>query len=291
MELNFVLIGSQVAAGIARGGMYLLLAMGITLIFGVLRIINFAHGAMYMLAVYFSVSLAARLGYWPALIIVPLLLALVGAIIEVLVFRRIYKAEHLIQLLVTYALVYVITDLVKLGWGAFPMSVPLPDFFNISFEVLGIIIPMYYLFIVGLAAILSIGLWVLLHRTKLGYTIRACAMNPEMANALGINVNRVFLIAFVIGSWITGVAAVASAPIIAANLGIGMDIIIICFAVIIVGGVGSFLGAGVGALLIGLAESLGLLVLPQYALVLAFGIMVIVLIVRPWGLLGKPLTT
>jgi branched-subunit amino acid ABC-type transport system permease component len=291
MELNFVLIGSQIAAGIARGGMYLLLAMGITLIFGVLRIINFAHGAMYMLAIYFSVSLAAHLGYWQALIIVPLLLALVGAIMEFLVFRRIYKAEHLIQLLVTFALVYVITDLVKLGWGAFPMSVPVPDFFNLSFEVLGIIIPMYYVFIVGLAAILSVGLWILLNRTRLGYTIRACAMNAEMANALGINVNWIFLVAFVIGSWITGVAAVVSAPIMAANLGIGMDIIIICFAVIIVGGVGSFTGAAVGALLIGLSESLGLLVLPQYALVLAFGIMVIVLVVRPWGLLGKPLTT
>lgn len=287
MELNLFLIGSQIAAGLARGGMYFLLAMGLTLVFGVLRIINFAHGAFFMLAVFLCVTIARVLGFWLALIIVPAVLALVGGIVEIFILRRVYKAEHLIQLLATYALVYIITDLVKAIWGAFPMSVPLPSFMHFSFRIFGITIPIHYVCIDGLVIVFSVGLWLFLRKTKLGKTIRACAINPEMAGSLGINVNRLFLIVFMVGSWITGVAAVASAPLLAANLGIGMDIIITCFAVIIVGGVGSFAGALIGSIIIGLAESLGLLVLPQYALVLAFAIMAIVLIVRPWGILGK----
>ena len=287
MELNLLLIGGQIAAGLARGGMYFLLAMGLTLIFGVLHIINFAHGAIFMLGIFLCVTIAGHLNFWFALIIVPLVLALVGGIIEVLVLRRIYKAEHLIQLLATFALVYIITDTVKAVWVAFPMSVPLPPFMQTSFRILGITIPIHYVFIVSLAALFAVGLWLFLHRTRLGKIIRACTINSEMAGALGINVSRLFLFVFVLGIWLTGIAAVASAPILAANLGIGMDIIIICFAVIIVGGVGSFAGTLVGSFLIGLAESLGLLVLPQYALVVAFAIMAIVLIVRPLGLLGK----
>ena len=290
MEFNFILIASQLASGIARGGMYLLLAMGFTLIFGVLRIVNFAHGAMYMLGIYMSITLTSHLGYWEALFIVPLLMAFVGAFMEYFVLRRIYKSEHLIQLLVTFSLVFIINDLVKAGWGAFPLSVPVPDILNASVEILDIILPVYYFFITGIAVVFSIGLWVLLNRFRLGFIIRACTINPEMANALGINVNRVFFFVFALGSWITGVAAVASAPFVSANLGIGMDIIIICFAVVIVGGVGSFAGAALGAILIGLSESFGLLIFPQYALVIAFVIMAIVLIVKPLGLLGKPIT-
>ena len=290
MEFNFILIASQLASGIARGGMYLLLAMGFTLIFGVLRIVNFAHGAMYMLGIYMSITLTSYLGYWGALFIVPLLMAFVGAFMEYFVLRRIYQSEHLIQLLVTFSLVFIINDLVKAGWGAFPLSIPVPDILNESLEILGVILPVYYFFITGIAVVFSVGLWVLLNRVRLGFIIRACTINPEMANALGINVNRVFFFVFALGSWITGVAAVASAPFVSANLGIGMDIIIICFAVVIVGGVGSFAGAALGAILIGLSESFGLLIFPQYALVIAFVIMAIVLIIKPLGLLGKPIT-
>jgi len=128
MELSLFLIGSQIAAGLARGGMYFLLAMGLTLIFGVLRIINFAHGAFFMLAVFLCVTIARVLGFWLALIIVPVVLALVGGIVEIFILRRVYKAEHLIQLLATFALVYIITDLVKAFWERF--LCPFPPFFH-----------------------------------------------------------------------------------------------------------------------------------------------------------------
>ena len=288
MELNFTLILAQVVAGLTRGMLYYLLASGLTLIFGVLGIINFAHGTFYMFAVFLAISVTGLTNYWVALVIVPLVLAFAGGLCEVVLLRRIYKAEHLLQLLLTFALVFVGSDLVKILWGSYPLSLPRVDFLRGGMFLGGVRISTMYIFMVAVSAGCGLALWLMLYKTKWGTIIRACTIDKEMAEALGINVRILFTIVFMIGSWLAGIGGVVAAPLVGGVVGMDMDIIVLCFAVVVVGGMGSLRGALLGALIIGLVESFGLLILPQYAIAFAFGVMAMVLIFRPWGLLGTP---
>jgi len=259
MDLNFSLLGAQAVAGLTRGMLYYLLASGLTLIFGVLGIINFAHGTFYMIAVFLTITLAVHTNYWIAAILAPVILSLIGGICEFFLLRRIYKAHHLLQLLLTFALVFI---------G-------------------GIRLPFSYLFMISVSAATGIALWLILYKTKWGTIIRACTIDSEVADTLGINVRMLFTLVFMLGIYLAGIGGVVAAPVIGAVSGMDMEIIILCFAVAIVGGVGSLRGALLGALIIGLVESFGLLVLPQFAIAFIFGVMTIVLILRPRGLLGR----
>jgi branched-chain amino acid transport system permease protein len=288
MEVTLSLILAQAVAGLTRGMLYYLLASGLTLIFGVLGVINFAHGTFYMVTVFLTITLAAGTNYWVAAVLAPLILALIGGLCEIFLLRRIYKAHHLLQLLLTFALVYIGVDVVKLAWGTYPKSLPPVELLQGGMFNGGVRLPMSYLFMVSVSAATGIGLWLILYKTKWGTIIRACTIDSEVADALGINVRLLFTLVFMLGIWLAGIGGVVAAPMISATSGMDMEIIILCFAVVIVGGVGSLRGALLGALIIGLVESFGLLILPQFAIAFAFGVMAVVLIIRPTGLLGKP---
>jgi branched-chain amino acid transport system permease protein len=287
MDVNFSLLGAQAVAGLTRGMLYYLLASGLTLIFGVLGIINFAHGTFYMITVFLTITIAVHTNYWMAAIFAPVILAFVGGICEVFLLRRIYKAHHLLQLLLTFALVYIGVDVVKIFWGTYPKSLPQVDLLQGGIFIGGIRLPFSYLYMISVSAATGIALWLILYKTKWGTIIRACTIDSEVADALGINVRMLFTLVFMLGIYLAGIGGVVAAPVIGAVSGMDMEIIILCFAVVIVGGVGSLKGALLGALIIGLVESFGLLVLPQFAIAFIFGVMTIALILRPRGLLGR----
>ncbi len=284
MDIDVSLIISLVASGIARGMIYFLLSCGLTIIFGVLGVVNFAHGAFYMLAFYLMFTMTNAVGFWVSLVLVPILMAMVGAIVEVGLFRRIYKAGHVLQLLLSVGVIYIISDIVRLVWGLDPKNGEMPALFTGSINLFGLVMSKYNLFIIGISSLIAIVLALILYKSKLGSIIRACVFDAEMTRGLGINVSRVFLLVFMGGIGLAAIAAVIAFPITSGSLGMDAQMIIIAFCVAIIGGVGSVGGALISALIIGVVESLGILVLPQYADSFIYIIVTAVLFIRPQGL-------
>jgi len=283
----------QLLGGLTQGMILFIVASGLSLIFGVMRVINFAHGSLYMLAAFIAVTIGGLLpgegwGFVVALLAAPAVVALVGWVMEALLFRRIYTKEHLLQLLLTYGLTLLIGDLVRMIWGGAYRTLRAPDVLRGSVEIVGRQFPVYNLFLLVLGPLIALGLWFLLHRTRWGRIIRAAVAFPEVLSALGINVQRVFTGVFALGSWLAGLGGTLVAGQAAVGLGMDVNMIIEAFAVVVIGGLGSFAGALLGSVIIGVVLSLGILVVPRAALVLSFLVMATVLIVRPWGLLGKP---
>ncbi len=284
MDIDLSLFISLVASGIARGMIYFLLSCGLTIIFGVLGVVNFAHGAFYMVAFYLTFSMAAAVGFWPSLILVPAAMAIIGAVAEMGLFRRIYKAGHVLQLLLSVGVIHIISDIVRLAWGLDPKNGDMPALLTGRVELFGIGMSKYNLFIIGISALIAVALMLILYRTKLGSVIRACVFDEEMTRGVGINVSRVFLLVFMGGIALAAIAAVIAFPITSGSLGMDAQMIIIAFCVAIIGGVGSIGGALISALIIAIVESLGILILPQYADSFIYLIVVAVLFVRPQGL-------
>jgi branched-chain amino acid transport system permease protein len=284
MDIDFSLIASLVASGIARGMIYFLLSCGLTIIFGVLGVVNFAHGAFYMVAFYLTYSMAAAVGFWPSLVLVPAAMAIVGAVAEMGLFRRIYKAGHVLQLLLSVGVIHIIADVVRLVWGLDPKNGEMPAIFTGRIDIFGLGLSKYNLFIIGISVLIAIVLILILYKTKLGSVIRACVFDEEMTRGVGINVSRVFLLVFMGGIALAAIAAVIAFPITSGSLGMDAQMIIIAFCVAIIGGVGSIGGALISALIIAIVESLGILILPQYADSFIYLIVVAVLFIRPQGL-------
>ncbi len=284
----------QFIAGLARGMLYFLVASGLSLVFGVLGVVNFAHGAMYMLGAFLCYSLMktfvllGEFNYWATLIVAPLIVAIIAGIIERIALRRIYDAEHVYHLLLTWAFVYIISDLSKIFWGTMPVIIRKPSLVMGSVSFWGATVPGHYIFIVILSTAVGLGLWFFLYGTKYGNLIRAAAEDPEMTRALGINCDRLYLAVFMIGCWLAGIGGVAGATMLAPVVGMDIDIVIPAFIIVVVGGLGSILGALIGSLVIGLVESLGILLIPRLSVVLIFAVMALVLIIRPSGLFGEP---
>jgi branched-subunit amino acid ABC-type transport system permease component len=269
--------------------MYLwLVAAGLSLIFGVLRVLNFAHGSLYMLGAYFAfaVSRASGGSFWMALLVGPLLAAAVGWVMEFGFLRRVYRAEVSVQLLLTFAFVLIFDDLVKLVFGPVYQSPPTPAALSGAVSIGGSVLPVYHLFILGVGVLVGLGLWVFLERTRFGLVIRATAADREMACALGVRSSRLFTWVFVLGAWLAGLGGALSMPVRAISPGMGEFIIIEAFVVVVLGGLGSLRGAFLGAVLIGLLHAYGILFLPVFELALAYVAMAAVLVVRPWGLFG-----
>jgi branched-chain amino acid transport system permease protein len=287
MELEIGMVIGQIIDGISRGMIYFLLATGLTLIFGVLNVVNFAHGTFYMLGVFFSFSVIKTFNLGAAFFIVPLGLALIGAFTEFSLFRRIYKAEHAMQLLLSMGITYIISDLVRLVWGVQPASVGMPILLKGFVNVGDLLITKYNLFIIGTTSLLALVMFFILYKTKVGSIIRACTIDPEMTSCVGVNVSRVFLYVFMVGVGLAGLASVTASPIVTALLGMDAQMIIVAFSVVILGGVGSIGGAFIASLVIGIVESLGILILPQFAEAFLYIIVVISLVIRPSGLFGK----
>lgn len=290
---NPTVIVRQALAGLANGMLLFLIAAGLSLIFGVSRIINFAHGTLFMFGAYLAFTLVRALppsGYSFALALAVSTIGLfvLGIVFEVFFLRRIYRSDHAFQLLLTFGLVLILSDLVKMLWGREDHSVPTPALLTGSITFLGVTFPVYRLFLIGVGFAVAAGLWGLLHRTRWGIFIRAATMDREMLNALGVNVKGLFTVVFALGAALAGLAGALAAPIMAVGPGLHVQVIIDAFVVVVIGGMGSFGGALAGALLVGLANAFGLLAFPALALVFTFAVMAVVLIIRPWGLLGTP---
>lgn len=290
---NPVVVARQVLAGISNGMLLFLISAGLSLIFGVLRIINFAHGALFMLGALVAVSLMALApgttwAYVAALAGATLALAAAGALVEAGLLRRIYRAPHEFQLLLTFALVFVLGDVAKLIWGREDHSVAVPALLEGSMRAAGLTFPNYRLFLIGAGIAVAIGLWIVLHRTRWGIFVRAATMDRGMLSALGINTRLLFTTVFAAGAALAGLGGALAAPLVAVGPGLHVQVIIDAFVVVVIGGMGSVMGALVASLLVGIVNAFGVLAFPGLAVVLTFAVMAVVLIVRPWGLFGTP---
>ncbi|MGQ9857345.1 MAG: branched-chain amino acid ABC transporter permease [Thermodesulfobacteriota bacterium] len=284
---------NQFMSGIARGAVLFLVASGLSLTFGVLRVLNFAHGSLYMLGAFLCYTIWAYLllpavGFYLATILSALIMGAVGLLIELFLLRRLYNRGWPEQLLATYALILIITDLVKWQWGGEFLSVPRPKPFTGAIFLFDFPFPAYNLFVIGLGATLAVFLWWLVYRTRLGDIIRAAAHDREMVSALGIPIPWLFTWIFVLGSVIAGLSGAVAAPFGSVALGMDIEIIVECFAVVVIGGMGSLPGTLLGAFVVGQVYSFGIMYKPELALAFIFMVMAIVLIIRPWGIFGRP---
>ncbi len=283
----------QLLSGISTGMVVFLIAVGLSLVFGTLRVLNLAHAALYMMGAYLCFWISSTLSevtgaFWWALLLAPLGVAVFGGIVEVLLLRRIYDREHLDQYLLTFALILIIGDLCKLAWGVDFNMVETPWPLNGPIIFKGIIFPRYNIFLILCGPVVFVGLWALIRYTRLGRIIRAMTYNREMANALGTNVPLVYTVVFMLGCWLAGLGGALVSPMSSVMPGMDMVILIECFIIVVIGGLGSLPGAFLGSLIFGLVNAFGILVAPRLAIAFAFILMIIVLIVRPWGLMGKP---
>jgi len=290
---NPVVVARQLLAGVSNGMLLFLISAGLSLIFGVLRVINFAHGALFMFGALIAVSLTALApgttgGFVAALIGASAGLAVLGAAVETGLLRRIYRAPHEYQLLLTFALVFILGDAAKLIWGREDNSVQVPALLTGSAQAFGLTFPTYRLFLIVVGIAVAIGLWLVLHRTRWGIFVRAATIDRGMLSALGVNTRRLFTAVFALGAALAGLGGALAAPIVAVGPGLHVQVIIDAFVVVVIGGMGSVLGALVASLLVGIVNAFGILAIPGAAVVLTFALMAVVLIVRPHGLFGTP---
>lgn len=273
--------------GLALGMVYLLFAVGLTVIFGMLDVVNFAHGVFYAAGAYLTYTVVTWTGsFGLALLAVPVGVWLVGAALEIGLVRRLYGRGHIAQILLTYGLVFVVQELFIIAWGPVGKTIPVPDFLAGLVDLGFMLYPRLRLFIIVVATVLTIAAWLLLVKTKYGAIIRAGIEDSEMVACLGINVGRVFTATFALGVALAGIAGVLVVPIRGAQPSMGADILGLSFVVVALGGLGSFAGATVGAVLVGLVQSTMALVWPAGANVAIFSVMALILVVRPQGLLG-----
>jgi branched-chain amino acid transport system permease protein len=273
-----------------------LIASGLSLIFGVLRVLNFAHGSFYMLGAYGTYQFVQWFGtdpgrFWWAVLASALGVALLGGLVERLLFRHLYAKEELYQLLFTYALVLILSDAAKIVWGTQQKSVSRPPLLVGSVTLFGTIVPYYNLFILLLGPAIALAFWVVLHRTRAGRLIRAAALDRETLGALGVNVNRLYTAVFMIGSFLGGLGGALVTPVKTIVPGMDTEMIVEAFIVVVIGGLGSFWGTFLGAIVYGQVLSFGILFVPRFSIFSVFVLMAAVLVIRPWGLLGRPLKT
>jgi branched-chain amino acid transport system permease protein len=282
-------IVTQSTGGLIIGMLLFLVAAGLTLIFGVLKVVNFAHGSFYMLGAYFALTIYQLTGSYTLTIFgAGAATALVGLIFERLLISRVYGQNVLMQLLVCYGFVLIFDDAVKILWGADFKSMGMPPAFQVPpLFIAGGVVPPFYLFVVGSAFLIGLVLWLGIDKTRLGKTIRAAAENPNMVAALGINTGFLYGLVFALGGLLAGFAGALAAPVRSLTPGLGFSILIESFIVTVIGGMGSIVGAFVAALAIGLIRSFGSLGFPLFTDGLMYLFMVVILIVRPTGLFGK----
>jgi len=283
-------MGSHFFVGLSRAMILFIVSSGLSFVLGVLRVPNIAHGSLYMIGAFsaFAVSIVAgggATGFWLALIVAPLVVAAVSFIAERSLFCRLYEREHLMLLLFTFALMLILDDLVKIVWGAEYRSIMAPDFLKGSVTIFKSSFPRYNLFLLIVGPIVAVALWLFTNKSKIGKIARAAAVDREMVGAVGINVSWVFAFAFVLGCFLAGLGGALVAPTVSITLGMDHDIIIEAFLIVTIGGLGNMWGAMVGSLIFGITQSFGVLLWPQFAIVFPYAAVVIVLLLRPTGLL------
>jgi len=292
MDPSFVF--SQFLGGLTAAMFLFLIASGLSLVFGVMRVLNFAHGSFYMLGAYIAWQVVRWMQplperFWPAALAAAVVVALLGAIVERFFLRYLYDKEELYQLLLTYALVLILGDAAKFIWGTQQLSVSRPPVLAGGIEVFGTIIPDYNLFIMLSGPVIAILVWLMLTRTTMGRMIRAAALDREMLGALGANVGWLYTGMFALASFLAGLSGALVTPIQSIVPGMDVEIIVQAFIVVVIGGLGSFWGTFLGSVIYGQVLSFGILIFPGFSLFSVFALMAVILILRPWGLLGRPL--
>ena len=289
--MDLILI--QTLNGLASASSLFLVASGLSIIFGVTRIVNFAHGSFYMLGAYIAWSLVTRagagsfLGFWGGVLAAALIVGVIGVLIEVVLLRRIYQAPELFQLLATFGIVLMVQDVALASWGPQDLLGPRAPGLGSFVHILGGRFPTYELFLIVLGPSMLGALWLLFNRTRWGTLVRAATLDREMVGALGVNQRLLFTSVFFLGSCLAGLGGALQLPREAVNLHMDLSIIAEAFVVVVVGGLGSVAGAFLAAVLIGVVHAFGILIFPKITLVLVFLIMAVVLIVRPYGLMGR----
>lgn len=283
---------SLTVAGLITATLLFLTASGLTLIFGVSRVLNLAHGSFVMVGAYLGFQVTAWVDtpgrFWVALVVVPVMLALLGIVLETTAMRAAYRGDLHTQVLVTVALLFLISDGVRLVWGTRHRSVPIPPQLSGTVSILGSHFPIYHLAAILAGGVVALGLVALIHLTRFGLLIRAAAQDRVMAGALGVDERKVFTAVFGLGSFLAGVAGVLAVPLVSANEALAAEYLILALVVVVVGGMGSVTGSLAAAVLIGLVRSYGTLLVPEFELIFVFATMALVLLVRPHGLLGRP---
>lgn len=287
MDISSFLV--QALNGVQYGFLLFLVASGLTLVFGIMGIINLAHGAFYMLGAYTVFWLVGYTDNLFVAIVLGLAIMLAfGYLLERAAISFLYKRDHLYQVLLTYGLILILDEMQRILWGTDFHSVPVPQVLNGSIPLTETqVYPVYRLFISVMCMAVAAGLYLLIGRTKLGMMIRAGASNREMAQVLGIDIGRVFAIVFSIGVALAAFSGMIGAPVSSVYPGMGEQILIVSFVVVVIGGIGSVKGAFVGAMLIGLADTFGRVLLPDFASVVVYAVMAVVLLWRPQGLFGR----
>jgi branched-chain amino acid transport system permease protein len=280
------LIG-QVVIGLINGAFYSLMSLGLAIIFGMLHVVNFAHGAQYMMGAFVAFAVTEYLGlsYWWALLIAPLVMGVVGLLMEQVFLRHLYKLDHVYALLLTFGVALLLEGAFRLKFGisGAPYKNPMTGGLDIGITF----IPWYRIWVIGVAAVVCLGTWFFIERTKLGSYLRAANENPNLVRTFGINVPRMLMLTYGFGVALAGFSGVMAAPIYQVSPHMGANLIIVVFAVVVIGGMGSILGSIVTGFGLGLIEGLTKVFAPDFAGVVIFLVMIITLAVRPHGLFGR----
>lgn len=278
---------AQLLNGLTLGVMYVIIASGLSLIFGMMDVINFAHGALYMLGAYFGLTFYKLTGsFWVSLAIAPLIVGLIGMLLEFSSLRPLYGRSPLYHILLTFGLVLIITNAAEIAWGKAYHLFPRPEVFKGTAHFLGIYYPEYRLFVLLVGVAMILFFWAILKKTRFGLIIRAGTHDREITSAFGIDISRYFTLVFGFGVAMAAIAGVVMAPILSVHPEMGNGIIITAFIVVVVGGLGSLPGAVLGGLLVGLLESFSKILFPALTGAIIYILMAVILLVRPQGLLG-----
>jgi branched-chain amino acid transport system permease protein len=281
-------LGEQLLNALTLAGLLFLVSAGLSLVFGILRVVNFAHGVFYMLGAYLGYTTVMLSGwFWPALLIVPPVVGALGALIESSTLRFIYRRPPIYQLLLTFGLALILEEAVRILYGPTAKGIDPPASLQGAISLGSLLYPRYRLFVVGLALAVAVAVWLFLRRTRAGLVIRAVAQNSEMADCLGADVARVRTLVFGAACALAGLGGVAAAPMTTAYLGMGISVIVDAFVVVVIGGLGSIGGSIAGSLIVGAAQTWGAFYLPETAMVIMYAVMGAILIFRPWGLFGE----
>jgi branched-chain amino acid transport system permease protein len=279
----------QLLLGLINGSFYALLSLGLAVIFGMLNIINFTHGAQYMMGAFAAFLLLRHvgIGYWPALIVVPIVIGATGIVIERLFLKRIQKLDHLYGLILTFGLALIIEGLFRNYYGSSGQPYGVPESLQGGRNLGFMFLPNYRAWVIAFSLLVCLGTWFAIERTRLGSYLRAATENPVLVRAFGINVPRMVTLTYGFGVGLAGLAGVMAAPIYNVSPQMGSDIIIVVFAVVVIGGMGSIMGAIVTGFTLGIVEGLTKVFFPEASNTVIFMIMIIVLLIRPAGLFGR----
>ena len=293
--MSFDVIILQIVSGLSEGMVVFLCAMGLTLILGGLKVLSISHGSMYMIGAYCMVAVNAAFaaipgGFYMGVIVSMIVVAILGGILEIFLIRPVYKLTDIYQYITTFAVTFVVSDLLKLIWGGAYLTTPYPEFLVGPIMVGEIILPKYNVALIAFALFIFVLMYLFINKSKLGLLIRGMTVDREMMGVLGVNVPLVYTWSscWAVAWRASGGALIA--PISAAGLGIDLTVLIASFAVIVIGGFGSIGGALIASIILGLVNAFGVLLVPKAAVGFMYFVMVVTLIFRPWGLLGKPMT-